>query len=481
MPYLRRLPSGLWQATVRGPGGRKHTRTDPLKSAVKAWALEQEARFRRGDTRDPRAGDISVADWHARVAAARGIEDVTRIKNESLWRVHCEPQWGRWAMGAVTRMEAQGWADRLRATPRVQLSHGAPAMLAPGTIRDIVLIMSQLYTAAMREHPPLVVSNPFSGLELPRVELPPAAFYEPGEAAALYEAIGTVAGPVMRTLTELGMETGLRFGELAGLHGHRVDWLRGTLAVVDVMTRQGLREHPKSKKSNRVVPVPPRVMDGMAAAMAARPRTALVFTGPDGGPVRDEHFRRLVWYPAVELAGVPRYPPRVMRHTAASWLVQDGVPLYDVQALLGHESYSTTSRYAHLAPGAHERVTGSWERRRARLLVRLCCYDLGQRVGAPRIELLAVDPLNRVVLVVHAGGGVAGLEDGERPRVGAEDRVKPGMRLGDGDNHAAVKADGLPVSHLISRLGHGFNTSAGTPCAIRAPRHGVVLTHPDTS
>jgi site-specific recombinase XerD len=34
-----------------------------------------------------------------------------------------------------------------------------------------------------------------------------------------------------------------------------------------------------------------------------------------------------------------------MRHIAASWLVIDGVPLYDVQALLGHESYQTTERY----------------------------------------------------------------------------------------------------------------------------------------
>lgn len=52
-----------------------------------------------------------------------------------------------------------------------------------------------------------------------------------------------------------------------------------------------------------------------------------------------------------------------MRHTAASWLVIDGVPLYDVQALLGHESYRTTERYAHLAPDAHDKVVQSWARR----------------------------------------------------------------------------------------------------------------------
>ena len=78
----------------------------------------------------------------------------------------------------------------------------------------------------------------------------------------------------------------------------------------------------------------------------------------------DGDFRDRIWYPAVEAAGIRRFPPRIMRHTAASWLVIDGVPLYDVQALLGHESYRTTERYAHLAPDAHDKVVQSWARRR---------------------------------------------------------------------------------------------------------------------
>ena len=81
------------------------------------------------------------------------------------------------------------------------------------------------------------------------------------------------------------------------------------------------------------------------------------------GPVSDGHFRTRVWYPAIKAAGIRRFPPRIMRHTAASWLVQDGVPLYDVQQLLGHEDYATTQRYAHLAPDAHTKVLESWSRR----------------------------------------------------------------------------------------------------------------------
>lgn len=36
--------------------------------------------------------------------------------------------------------------------------------------------MSQLYPAAIREHPPLVVVNPFDHLELPRIEPRPVEF-----------------------------------------------------------------------------------------------------------------------------------------------------------------------------------------------------------------------------------------------------------------------------------------------------------------
>ncbi|WP_374462350.1 tyrosine-type recombinase/integrase [Microtetraspora sp. AC03309] len=59
---------------------------------------------------------------------------------------------------------------------------------------------------------------------------------------------------------------------------------------------------------------------------------------------------------------VPGYTPHDCRHTAASRLVQAGVPLYDVKALLRHSSIQTTRRYAHPAPDAHDAVESGWSK-----------------------------------------------------------------------------------------------------------------------
>jgi integrase len=232
--------------------------------------------------------DLPGRKDRARVVRARGIEEITKVKNASLWRTHCEPEWVGWQMSAVTRLDAQEWVDRLKGTRRARHKGRAVdsgdeevPVISPATIHDVVHIMSQLYTAAMREHPPIVLVNPFDHLELPRIEPRPVEFLEHEEAEALYVAAEAI-GAQWRTLAELGTEVGLRPGEIYGLHGHRVDWLRSQLQVIDVMTRKGLRQWPKSKKSNRVVPVLGYIMKGMSALMAGRPRDAIVFHGAAG-------------------------------------------------------------------------------------------------------------------------------------------------------------------------------------------------------
>jgi len=89
-------------------------------------------------------------------------------------------------------------------------------------------------------------------------------------------------------------------------------------------------------------------------------------------PVSDEHigrnwFRRMIWHPACESAGLavrPRFHD--LRHAHASWLLAGGADLQVVKERLGHASIMTTQRYLHTLPEADETAIDAFSRVRNR-------------------------------------------------------------------------------------------------------------------
>lgn len=62
---------------------------------------------------------------------------------------------------------------------------------------------------------------------------------------------------------------------------------------------------------------------------------------------------------ARDRAGLPpTVTPHTLRHTCASWLINAGVDLYTVGAILGHSGPATTARYAHLAQKTLKQAMG---------------------------------------------------------------------------------------------------------------------------
>jgi integrase len=195
------------------------------------------------------------------------------------------------------------------------------------------------------------------GVDLPPITQRPPEWFTRAEVGQLLD----VLNEPHRTFVAFSCTVGLRWGEATALRGSEVDWLRGQASVWRVMTRWGLREYPKSKRSRRVVPVPPQLLEGMSRLMAGRDRSELLFAAPDGRPLDGSNFRQRVWSPALRQAQLPYRRPHVMRHTAATWLVAAGVDLYRVQNLLGHEDFRTTMCCAHHAPDVHEAVLAAWQ------------------------------------------------------------------------------------------------------------------------
>lgn len=100
------------------------------------------------------------------------------------------------------------------------------------------------------------------------------------------------------------------------------------------------------------------------AAAGAIPRPRVLTT--------DEHigrnwFRRMVWRPSCEAAGLPDLPRfHDLRHSHASWLLAGGADLQVVKERLGHASIMTTQRCLHTLPDADETAVEAFSRIRRR-------------------------------------------------------------------------------------------------------------------
>ena len=63
---------------------------------------------------------------------------------------------------------------------------------------------------------------------------------------------------------------------------------------------------------------------------------------------------------AAERAGLSDITPHILRHTAASWMAADGVPMFEISRYLGHSDTRVTERrYAHLSPDHLRRAAKS--------------------------------------------------------------------------------------------------------------------------
>lgn len=119
-----------------------------------------------------------------------------------------------------------------------------------------------------------------------------------------------------------------------------------------------MRGAPKGKRP-RQVPLTPELVETLKELPhegqdCGYPHTgprcpgALVVTTEAGSVLRNQAWAAQVWRPAVAASGIGHARIHDLRHTYASWLLQDGVDLAEVGQLLGHVSTQTTARYAHL-------------------------------------------------------------------------------------------------------------------------------------
>jgi integrase len=156
-----------------------------------------------------------------------------------------------------------------------------------------------------------------------------------------------------------------------GLRTGRVDSLRRRIEVAETLVEVSGHLHfgpPKTRAGHRSVPLPRVAVAALDSHILNYPAPdGLVFTAPEGGPLRLASWHRRFWLPAVNAAGVSPLRPHDLRHTAVHYRFYRSLPVFaagatpkEIATRAGHSSVVTVlDRYGHLLPGSEDRVNSA--------------------------------------------------------------------------------------------------------------------------
>jgi integrase len=288
-----------------------------------------------------------LADWVEQWwATTTDLAPTTRVRDEWVLRGYILPAFGATALADIGQLNVRSWIAELTAS-----------RLAPSTVHKAYQVLSKTLAAAVDAG--LLAITPCRNVSLPKVQHQEMRFLASAELADL----AAVINPRYCALVLIGGYGGLRIGEMAGLRRGRVDVLRSRVDVVEKIVEVRGELHaggPKTRAGRRQVPLPRPVAEELAAHLerfVAPEPDALVFAGPDGGPLRARQWRARHWVPAIKEAGLLPLRPHDLRHTAVALWIAQGASPKQIASWAGHTSVSVVlDRYGHLFPGNEDGV-----------------------------------------------------------------------------------------------------------------------------
>jgi integrase len=154
------------------------------------------------------------------------------------------------------------------------------------------------------------------------------------------EKLLAVASPRLRVLVVVGVETGMRTGEMLKLQWKDIDFLNDVLQVGRSKSNAGIRAVPISAQCKAEL-LRWRNLIGPEFSEWTFPR----FTNRRHPLQRSG---RKAWANALKKAGLPFFPIYYLRHTFASRLTSAGVSPLTIAQMLGHSSTQIVPRYAQV-------------------------------------------------------------------------------------------------------------------------------------
>jgi len=185
----------------------------------------------------------------------------------------------------------------------------------------------------------ILKSNPFTKVPLSPVPERDPIFFSSEDFKLI---VGSIKQEWFRSIVILAACTGMRRGEIVNLRWKDVDLSQKVVRVHSSST------YRTKNGKKRVIPLNAIALQ-LLAGLDHKTSEDYVFT-VEGRRIREVYLSRKFSQHVHRLGFPIGYHFHSLRHSFASWLVQNGAPIYEVQKLMGHSTIQVTEIYAHLAP-----------------------------------------------------------------------------------------------------------------------------------
>lgn len=352
--YLRKLPSGRYQASYAGPDGGRHCgpTTFAAKMDAEGW-LAAERRLVERDEWDPPAERASLRELEQRAEAetvrtyaqtwlTEGVEQgrlrpLTALDYRRSLDLHILPTLGDVRLAGLSRADVRTWHDIALAT--------AP----PRARSKAYSLLRALMNSAV--HDELIAASPVqlrgAGVARRTHEIEPASIAE-------LDTIVASLPDRLRLMVLLATWCAMRYGEIAELRRKDISVPASQVRIARSVsflpggTKVG---PPKTKAGTRRVAIPPHIMDTVQHHLEAHVlpgANALLFPSDAGAHLHESVLYRH-WDRARRAAGRPDLRFHDLRHTGATLAAQAGATTAELQARLGHATSDAAMIYQHAA------------------------------------------------------------------------------------------------------------------------------------
>ncbi|MEV3893876.1 tyrosine-type recombinase/integrase [Streptomyces anulatus] len=365
---------GRWEAAgyVLAPGNtRKRIRVyGTTRKEALAKLTEKIASSNRGVPVPSAQGSVSAyLTYWLEAVAVHQLRENTHTRYTACVNQYLVPGLGKKKLAKLTAKDVRTWLNQVRTTCQccarsIDAGRDQPRCCAAGaccskrlsplTPAYIHSVLKSALEHAVREEE--ITRNVRTGTPRPRR-------FEPLTADEARQLLTATRGHRLHALFELALHTGLRKGELLGLHWEDLDLDAGTAAIRRTLQRTnagGLTALPtKTRASERRIALPARCLPSLRLHHEAQQRerdtastewqhSGYVFTTPQGNAIDPANLTRTFTL-LLRKAGLRRIRFHDLRHSTATLLLEQGVELVVIKELLGHAHIGVTATvYAHV-------------------------------------------------------------------------------------------------------------------------------------